>query len=71
MPLQERPVCFHPRCVEVIEHSPVFEAPCGHDDCPSAVFHGVCLMEWREFKEDMEREIKRFIEEHSEPRDEP
>jgi hypothetical protein len=44
--MQDRPVCFG--CDEVIEHSPVFEAPCGHDDCCSGVWHGVCLMEWRE-----------------------
>lgn len=44
--MQDRPVCF--KCTTSIEHSPVWEAPCGHDRCPSAVFHGLCLMEFRD-----------------------
>lgn len=67
MALQEHPVCFFPPCMKVIDHNPVYEAPCGHEDCPSAVMHPLCLMEWREFKEDMEREIKRFIAGHEDP----
>lgn len=55
--------------MEPIERDIVFEAPCGHDDHPSATFHALCLMSWREFREDMEREIKRFVAEH-EARDE-
>ena len=46
MSLQERAVCLE--CHDQIEHSPVFAAPCGHEGCPSAVFHGICLMEYRE-----------------------
>lgn len=69
MALQDRPVCFYPPCAEFIEKDFVFEAPCGHDDHPSAVFHPLCLMGWREFKEDMEREIKRFVAEHEARRD--
>lgn len=69
MSLQERPICFFFECMEVIEHDPVFEAPCGHEDCPSAIFHGLCLMHWREFKEDMEREIMRFVARHEAPGD--
>lgn len=69
MTLQEQPVCFFPPCGDKVDHDPVFEAPCGHQDHPSAVFHPMCLMAWREFKEDMEREIKRFIDEHT-PRSE-
>lgn len=65
--LQERPVCFFPDCFEVIDHDMVFEAPCGHEDCPSATFHPLCLMQWREFKEDMEREIRRFLSLHEDP----
>lgn len=50
MPLQTAPRCFD--CIEEVSASDaVFEAPCGHDDCPSAVFHGLCLMTWRENRE--------------------
>lgn len=66
MALQEQPVCFFPACGEVVDHDPVFEAPCGHPAHPSAVFHPMCLMGWREYKDDMEREIKRFVSEHEE-----
>lgn len=51
--MQDRPVCF--KCQQEIEHSPVFEAPCGHDRCKSAVFHALCLMEFREQRESGER----------------
>jgi hypothetical protein len=46
--VQRLPVCF--KCPEVVEHDPVFEAPCGHDHCSSVVFHPLCLMEWREHR---------------------
>jgi hypothetical protein len=62
--LQRHPVCFFPPCGEAIDHDPVYESPCGHEDHPSAVFHPICLMGWREYKEDMEREIKRFVSDH-------
>lgn len=47
--MQDRPICFE--CGEVITSSLVFEAPCGHDDCRSACFHGLCLMEFRDRRE--------------------
>ena len=47
--MQELPICFD--CNTEIKSEPVFEAPCGHDDCRSAVFHGLCLMEFREQRE--------------------
>lgn len=47
--MQDRPVCFE--CRTQVEHSPVYEAPCGHDRCRSAVFHGLCLMGYRERRE--------------------
>lgn len=47
--MQDRPVCF--KCKERIDHDPVYEAPCGHDTCSSACFHGLCLMEYREQRE--------------------
>jgi hypothetical protein len=51
----DRPVCFwcawneRPLSERLVAASDaVFEALCGHDGCPSAVFHGICLMEFRE-----------------------
>lgn len=68
MSIQARPVCFG--CNEVIEYDPLYEAPCGHDDCSSAVFHGLCLMDWREhrqrWEERMREAYKRWVEKHSE-----
>jgi hypothetical protein len=46
MVVQEKPVCMG--CDEVIEDEPVFQAPCGHEGCSSFVWHGHCLMEFRE-----------------------
>ena len=60
--MQDRAVCWH--CTEIIEHDPIFEAPCGHDRCPSVVFHGLCLMEWREVRakiEEHRREMHRRL----------
>jgi hypothetical protein len=66
--MQDRPMCF--KCGEQIEHSPIYEAPCGHDKCRSACFHGVCLMEWREFRQEIEKKMreiwKQWIERHTE-----
>lgn len=63
--LQDRPVCFV--CDQVIEHDWVFEAPCGHINHSSAVMHGICLMEWREHREEFmqewRRRFRRMIEE--------
>lgn len=64
MALQDVPVCFYFRCFEPVDRDLVFEAPCGHEDCPSAVFHPLCLMHWREHRENMEREIQQFIARH-------
>lgn len=65
--MQDRPVCFE--CVEPIEHSPVFESPCGHETCASATFHGLCLMSWREKRDEiverMKQIHKRWVEEHT------
>lgn len=60
--MQERPVCLD--CREPVDPaSLVFEAPCGHDACPSAAFHGLCLMGWRENGRDDQRRFLRFIRE--------
>lgn len=53
--MQQRAVCFE--CDGEIEHSPIFEAPCGHQGCPSGVFHGTCLMNWREKRDEILREV--------------
>ena len=63
MGLQERPICFDCR-QEVSASDAVFEAPCGHDGCPSAAWHGVCLMRWREQSQDGYRAFMRYIVEH-------
>lgn len=58
--MQQRAVCFE--CDEVIEHSPIFEAPCGHQECPSGVFHGdrPCLMVWRDRRDEILREASEW-----------
>lgn len=73
MALQERPICFHFNCAEPISRNDeiVFEAPCGHLECPSAAFHGVCLMEFREHREHILEEARRFVEAHLNDPDEP
>lgn len=45
---QSRPVCFVD--ARPVDH-PVFEAACGHDGCPSVVFHPICLSNWRAHRE--------------------
>lgn len=66
--MRDRPICFH--CREVVEHSPVFEAPCGHDQCASASWHGLCLMSWREHLQETAKGVeemwKAWVEEHTE-----
>ena len=67
MPVQDTPICFD--CHEPVDSSLVFEAPCGHDGCPSAVFHGLCLMRWRELRQEVETFVERlrrtYMEEHT------
>lgn len=49
--IQERPRCFD--CSEVVEYDAVYAPPfCEHPECASAVFHGICLMTWRERRAD-------------------
>lgn len=43
--MQQYPICGH--CRDAVE-DPVFAAACGHDECPSLVWHPICLMEYRE-----------------------
>jgi hypothetical protein len=60
--MQERPVCF--KCDREIKTNAemVFEAPCGHDHHSSAVFHGVCLMDWREHRATFMERLRQHIE---------
>lgn len=53
--MQSQPRCH--QCAEQVE-DPIFEAPCGHDECPSVVFHGACLMEWRESQVEVQTMIR-------------
>lgn len=70
--MQEIPRCF--LCAQPVEHDPIYEAPCGHDDHGSAIFHPLCLMDWRERREgavvalnrymtDLQEQARRFAEE--------
>jgi hypothetical protein len=53
----------------------VFEAPCGHDKCCSAVFHGICLFDWRERRAKWEQWFKevreRWLAEHGDREQDP
>lgn len=66
--MQDRPICFH--CDKKVETNSemVFEAPCGHNDCSSAVFHAICLFGWRErrqrWEEWYERVRAQWLEQH-------
>lgn len=59
--MQERPICFG--CDRVVEYDPVYEAPCGHHNCCSAVFHGLCLMEWRERRDEIKQKLRKMMDE--------
>lgn len=63
MSLHERPLCFD--CVKPVEYDPIYAAPCDHQDCPSAVFHPLCLMRWRERRDEAFREFRRWLEKHA------
>lgn len=60
--MRRYPICW--MCDEEVETDPIFESICGHDNCPSSVFHGLCLMEWREKRPEAYKAIKRFFDEH-------
>lgn len=51
--IHERPFCALPECGKVIEYDPVYaplcQCPVGDSEThPSMVWHGLCLMKWRE-----------------------
>lgn len=66
--MQDRPICF--QCSKSVETNAelIFEAPCGHGHCASAVFHPLCLFDWRDrrvqIQEYVEQMRKRWLEEH-------
>ena len=57
-----------PRCLvcgEIVAWEElVFEAVCGHEDCPTACFHSRCLFNWREQRESAREEFERFVASH-------
>ena len=58
--MQDMPVCFN--CGERVGAiDAVFEPPCGHDEHASAVWHGLCLMGWRENCEQRTKRLHQFI----------
>lgn len=57
--IQTVPVCLV--CEEPITHSLVYAAPCDHEACPSACWHGTCLMSWREERDEAEEMMKAFF----------
>lgn len=55
--IQDRPICFG--CEHAIESGAIFAPPmCDHEGCPSASFHGTCLMEWREHREKRRAQLR-------------
>jgi hypothetical protein len=62
--LHERPICY--QCDSPIEENAeiLFAAPCDHDRCPSAVWHGLCLMQWREHREVLLERRRQWLSEH-------
>lgn len=62
MSVQDRPVCFD--CRTTVDHDPVYAAPCDGDRCPSVVFHGLCLMRWREARDQALARARQWAEQH-------
>jgi uncharacterized Fe-S center protein len=62
MTMQQYPVCWE--CEKPIEYGAVFAAPCDHEDCMSACYHGICLMQWREKREEMHAQMMRWFRDH-------
>jgi hypothetical protein len=61
--MRRYPLCWE--CEEEVDTDPIYEAPCGHDDrCPTMVWHGVCLMSWREKRDEITRMLQKLANEH-------
>lgn len=73
--MHDRPICFS--CHKTIERNSdmVFESLCGCDAHPSAVFHAICLFDWRDKRRSIEEHIRSlreaWIAEHGDPNDGP
>lgn len=62
MSLHDVPICFG--CAKQVTHDLVFAAICDHEECPSAVWHPLCLMDFRENRERRRQELGRFLARH-------
>lgn len=61
--MRRYPLCWG--CTEEVDTDPIYESLCGHDDtCPTAVWHGLCLMRWREERDEALAKIRQFVAEH-------
>jgi hypothetical protein len=61
--IHDIPLCFS--CRRGVSHDPIFAAPCDHAECPSVVFHPLCLMDHRENWERRRQDMGRFMETHT------
>ena len=60
--MRRYPLC--PGCTEEVDTDPIYEAACGHDDtCITLVWHGLCLMEWREHRENIKGQLEQLFSE--------
>lgn len=61
--IQTKPFCFDCDTPVASLADAVFAPPwCDHEDCASAVFHGVCLMRWRERRDQVHQRVQAQIE---------
>lgn len=62
--MQDRPICYH--CDEPIKTNSemVFEAPCGCDEHSSAVFHAICLFDWRDRRRSIAERFRKMVASH-------
>lgn len=61
--IQYQPICFG--CEKPVEYDPVYAPPwCDMSDHPSAVFHGICLMEHRDRVQRRRAELAEIIRKH-------
>lgn len=61
--IQHKPVCFD--CDTVVENlaDAVFAPPwCDHQGCSSATFHGICLMRWRDRRQELRTQMEKRME---------
>lgn len=69
--IHDVPVCNLPSCGQRVEYDPVFAPDCGqqtgdpreHDECGSSVWHGHCLMEFRQHVQEVIAERRSMMAE--------